>query len=94
MTGISFLFIFACLCLSTLPQMVNFMKPWLVLPKFKLLNQRGQSVVEFVLLLFAITGLSWGFISFMNANVAKYWEYSANLIVNDKPGGTKKLNLP
>jgi hypothetical protein len=71
------------------------MKPWLYLRKFKhkFLNQRGQSVVEFVLLLFAITFLSWGFIRFMNASVAKYWEYSANLIVNDKPGGPKKVNL-
>jgi hypothetical protein len=59
----------------------------------KLLVQHGQSIVEFVLLLSAITFISWGFIKFMNSNLARYWEYSANLIVNDKPGGTKKLNL-
>jgi hypothetical protein len=29
----------------------------------------------------------------INKYIAKYWEYSVNLIVNDKPGNTKKLNL-
>ena len=82
--------------------MVNFMKPRKLLPQIKkfrsfskkVLGQRGQTVIEFVLLLAAITFISWGFIMFMNKNIGKYWEYSANLIVNDKPGGEKKLNLP
>ncbi len=49
--------------------------------------------MEFVLLLAAITSLSYFFIYVMNRNIARYWEYSVNLIVNDKPGG-KTLNLP
>jgi hypothetical protein len=52
----------------------------------KALGQRGQSIVEFVLLLAVITGLSYGFVAVMNKNLARYWEYSANLIVDDKPG--------
>jgi hypothetical protein len=78
------------------------MKYWKLLPQIlirrtflkKVLGQRGQSVVEFVLLLAAITSLSYFFIGFMNKNIGKYWEYSVNLIVNDKPGGPRKLNLP
>jgi len=81
--------------------MVKTMKTWMLLKKFnfsnyfkrKYLSERGQSIVEFVLLLAAITSLSYFFIYVMNRNIARYWEYSVNLIVNDKPGG-KSLNLP
>lgn len=69
------------------------MKMWKIVSK-KYLTERGQSIVEFILLLAAISGLSYGFVVFMNRNLAKYWEYSANLIVNDNPAGPKKLNLP
>lgn len=72
------------------------MKPWKLLPYLKLkksLNERGQSIVEFVLLLAVISGISYGFVAIMNKNVARYWEYSANLIVNDKPGGPKAVSL-
>jgi hypothetical protein len=65
------------------------MKPWKLLPQpkfMKALGQRGQSIVEFVLLLAVITGLSYGFVAMMNKNLARYWQYSANLIVDDKPG--------
>jgi L-cystine uptake protein TcyP (sodium:dicarboxylate symporter family) len=72
------------------------MKPWKLLPKnkfFKALGQRGQSIVEFVLLLAVITGLSYAFVATMNKNIARYWQYSANLIVDDKPGtNTVRLN--
>jgi hypothetical protein len=70
--------------------------PFLIFRKSKGMmfwGERGQSIVEFVLLLSAVTFISWGFVQFMNSNLGRYWEYSANLIVNDKPGGTKKLNL-
>ncbi len=53
---------------------------------WKLLSQKGQSLVEFILLLVVISGISYGFVAFMNRNLARYWEYSANLIINDKPG--------
>lgn len=65
------------------------MKPWKLLPQnkfFKVLGKKGQGIVEFVLLLAVITGLSYGFVAVMNKNIAKYWQYSANLIVDDKPG--------
>ena len=51
----------------------------------KYLSAKGQSIVEFVLLLFAITVISYGFVAQMNQFLAKMWEYSATLIVNDKP---------
>ena len=49
-------------------------------------KQKGQAIIEFVLLLAVLTGITYGFVYFMNRNLAKYWEYSANLIINDKPG--------
>ncbi len=76
--------------------MVKYMKSWMKLPpnKFaKKLGEKGQTIVEFVLLLSVVTGLSWGFVAIMNKNLGRYWEYSANLIVNDKPGGPKAVNL-
>ncbi len=49
-------------------------------------KQKGQAIIEFVLLLAVLTLITYGFVYFMNRNLAKYWEYSANLIINDKPG--------
>lgn len=72
------------------------MKPWKILTQnnfYKALSERGQSIVEFVLLLAVITGLSYGFVAVMNKNIARYWEYSANLVVNDRPGGPKAVSL-
>lgn len=60
---------------------------------FSALSESGQSIVEFVLLLAVITGLSYGFVAVMNKNIARYWEYSANLVVNDRPGGPKAVSL-
>jgi Flp pilus assembly pilin Flp len=73
------------------------MKPRKLLPQNKFLrllvkSERGQSIVEFVLLLAVITGLSYGFVAMMNNNLAKYWQYAANLVVDDKPG-TKTVKL-
>lgn len=73
------------------------MKPWKLLPlktHLKRLGNRGQSIVEFVLLLAVVSGISWGFVAFMNRNLARYWEYSANLIINDRPNGAKAVELP
>jgi hypothetical protein len=57
------------------------------------LSERGQSIVEFVLLLAAIAGLSYGFMYVMNKNIVLVWEYAANLVVNDKPGGPKAVSF-
>jgi len=59
---------------------------------FKKLQQKGQSLVEFVLLLAVIGGISFSFVFFINRTLGKYWEYSANLIINDRPG-VKSVNL-
>ncbi len=59
-----------------------------------LLSERGQSIVEFVLLLAAIASVSFFFVAIMNRNIARYWEYSANLVINDGPGKPKKVTLP
>lgn len=55
-------------------------------------NSRGQTVVEFVLLLVVMTSISFAFVKFINKNLGSYWEYSANLVINDKPG-TKTVQL-
>lgn len=57
------------------------------------LKNRGQALVEFILLLVVISGISYGFVGFMNRNLQKYWEYSVNLIINDSPG-TKTVTIP
>ena len=100
MKGISFFFI-EIPVIHTVPQQVEFMKPRKLLPRNKFLNnlfrkgrsQRGQSIVEFVLLLSVITGLSYGFVAIMNRNLARYWDYSASLIVNDKPVQDERFDL-
>lgn len=56
------------------------------LPILKLIkSQKGQTLVEFVLLLAVISLISYGFVSIMNRNIGAYWEHSVNLIVNDGP---------
>jgi hypothetical protein len=74
------------------------MKPGKIFVRFKtarkLLSERGQSIVEFVLLLAAIASVSFFFVAIMNRNIARYWEYSANLVINDGPGKPKKVTLP
>lgn len=54
------------------------------LPNLKILKtQKGQTLVEFVLLLAVISGLSFGFVSIMNRNIGAYWEHCVNTVVND-----------
>lgn len=73
------------------------MKPWqfLSLKKYKAfykkLNQRGQTIVEFVLLLLVLTTVSYGFVAFMNARLAFFWEFAVNLVVYDKPSKQIKI---
>jgi Flp pilus assembly pilin Flp len=57
------------------------------LPQFRqFLQQKGQTLVEFVLLLAVISLISYGFVSIMNRNIGGYWEHCVNLIIHDKPG--------
>lgn len=60
---------------------------------FKKLGQRGQAVIEFVLLLAVMATITYAFTYYMNKNLRRYWEYSINLIINDRPG-TKTVTLP
>jgi hypothetical protein len=70
------------------------MKRWKVLPfnLLKRVGQKGQSLIEFVLLLTVISGISFMFVSLMNKNITRYWEYAVNLVIDDKPG-TKTATL-
>lgn len=71
-----------------IPKLSRNMKLRNLLPvKFlKKMRQRGQAIIEFVLLLAVMSLITYFFVLFMNRNLKRYWEYSANLIVNDKPG--------
>ncbi len=51
-------------------------------------KQKGQALVEFILLLVVLSSISFFFVGFMNRNLTRYWEYAANLVINDKPGET------
>ena len=64
------------------------MKLWKSLPLLKFsctrwLGQKGQTLVEFVLLLAVVSSLSYGFVSIMNKNIGAYWEHYVNLVIND-----------
>lgn len=54
--------------------------------RIKRVKQKGQALVEFILLLVVLSTVSFGFVTFMNRNLSRYWEYSVNLIIDDKPG--------
>ncbi len=72
------------------------MKSWKIFnlkKKQSLLWERGQSLVEFVLLLAAITSVSFLFVAGTNRYIGKFWKYSVNLIVNDDPRDGKKIEL-
>ena len=55
-------------------------------------NQKGQTLVEFVLLLAVVTTISYGFVSVINTNVGKYWTHCVNLVIND--GHPSRPNPP
>lgn len=57
------------------------------------LHQRGQSLVEFVLLLAVISMISYAFVSVMNRNIGAYWEHCVNLIVNDADPDKPRLKV-
>jgi len=53
-------------------------------------SERGQSVVEFVLLLLVIMGFSMLFLALTNRNLSTYWRYLVKIVVDDP---TQQLNL-
>jgi competence protein ComGC len=59
----------------------------------KLLQQKGQSLVEFVLLLAVISMLSYSFVAVINSNLGTYWEHCVNIVVNDGDPGKPKLTI-
>ncbi len=54
--------------------------------RIKRVKQKGQALVEFILLLVVLSTVSFLFVQFMNRSLSRYWEYSVNLIIDDKPG--------
>lgn len=58
--------------------------------KIPLLNQKGQTFVEFVLLLAVVMIISVGMLSTMNSNLGEYWHAMAKKIVDD-PNETFEL---
>ncbi|MFT6068714.1 MAG: hypothetical protein ACJAT2_003405 [Bacteriovoracaceae bacterium] len=50
-------------------------------PKLLLTNQKGQSFIEFVLLLVMLIGISYGLLAGINGNVAKRWKALVSIIV-------------
>lgn len=56
------------------------------LVKLRRARSRGQALVEFILLLAVLSLISFGFIAVINGSLTRYWEYSVNLIINDRPG--------
>lgn len=49
----------------------------------EILNQRGQSLVEFVLLLSVIMIISLLFLKLVNTNIAKYWQAMGTVLLED-----------
>ena len=50
-----------------------------------LLDQKGQTLVEFVLLLLVIMTISFGYMSVVNGGIASYWEAMGNTLLMDVP---------
>jgi hypothetical protein len=53
-------------------------------------NNKGQSLVEFVLLITSIMLISLLFLKVTNTNIAKYWLYMGKLLMEDE---TQSLEL-
>jgi hypothetical protein len=49
-------------------------------PKLLRANQKGQSFIEFVLLLVMLIGISYGLLAGINGNVAKRWKALVSII--------------
>lgn len=55
-------------------------------------DERGQTFVEFVLLLSMIMLISFSFMKLLNTGIGKYWTAMANTLLIDVPTA-KKLEL-
>ena len=49
----------------------------------KILDQSGQSIIEFVLLMSSIVIISFTFMRLMNTNIADKWQELAQVILED-----------
>ena len=48
-----------------------------------LLDEKGQSFIEFVLLMLMVIGLSYGYMRIVNGNLGKKWSSMVTVIIND-----------
>ncbi len=44
--------------------------------------EKGQSFVEFILLMLVIIGISYGYVSLVHSNLATTWEKMVNVVIN------------
>lgn len=58
------------------------------LKRIKNLNNKGQSLVEYILILGLVTGISYAFLSLANQEIAKIWVQMVKLI-----SGNNSLNI-
>ena len=59
-----------------------------------ILDESGQTLVEFVLLLLVIMSISFGYMSVVNRGIADYWQAMGNILMKDvKPPGKRNLEL-
>ena len=56
------------------------------LHKLRRVRQKGQALVEYILLLSIMAIVSFLFVSVMNSGLSRYWGYAVNLVIDDKPG--------
>ena len=69
------------------------MKSGQILPNDeKIKKQSGQTLVEFILLLLMVVGISFSFIAISNRNLAKLWVAYVRLIVDD-PAQNANIDL-
>ena len=47
-------------------------------------NQKGQTLVEFILLLASIVAIAYGFLRIMNTNLSEEWLRMSQTILEDK----------
>jgi Flp pilus assembly pilin Flp len=55
-------------------------------------NEKGQTFLEFVLLLMMIMLMSFGYMKIINTGIGKYWTSMANTLLIDVPD-SRKLKL-
>lgn len=58
-----------------------------------LTNQRGQSLVEYMLLLAIIVGISFSFMAGINGALGDRWETMAEVLINIDTTNTTKYKL-